>query len=233
MPDKAQFCWMGQGRVTASSGSTMGYLSRLGLCSVSRYTISIFQLRPVFGARQPVSKPLHYVPQTLWRVLYGPQKLWELGELAEYGNVEKYIPRHAKKPEEIGLGRNCITFEFLRQWPYRNIRTAKVRGNFVMWQADCNNRRLIRNADFAYPLGGREVWHIAKSVAMWTWRRFDLEASDRRFQKLQAHRIRQRWGDNEEKRASVRLMAAAGCSSREIAAQLAVNQSTVVRWLKG
>jgi hypothetical protein len=169
----------------------------------------------------------------LWRVLYGPQKLWELGELAEYGNVEKYIPRHAKQPEEIGLGRNCITFEFLRQWAYRNIRAARKRGNFVMWQADCNNRGLIRNADFAYPLGGREVWHIAKSVAMWTWRRFNLAASDRRFQKLQTHRIRQRWGDNEDKRASARLMAAAGRSSREIAAQLAVNQSTIVRWLKG
>lgn len=172
----------------------------------------------------------------LWRVLYGPQKLWELGELAEYGHVEKYIPRHAKQPEEIGLGRNCITFEFLRQWAYRNIRAAKARGNFVMWQADCNNRGLIRNADFAYPLGGREVWHIAKSVALWTWRKFDLEASDRRFQELQAYRSgaahRARWGDNESKRATARLMAASGHSSRQIASRLDVNQSTVSRWLK-
>jgi hypothetical protein len=173
----------------------------------------------------------------LWRVLYGPQKLWELGELAEYGNVEKYIPRHAKQPEEIGLGRNCITFEFLRQWAYRNIRSARKRGNFVMWQADCNNRGLIRNADFAYPLGGREVWHIAKSVAMWTWRRFDIEASDRRFHERQSFRgiagNVAKWGDNDNKRASARLMAAAGHSSRQIAAHLFVNQSTVIRWLKG
>ena len=63
----------------------------------------------------------------LWRILYGDQRLWELGELAEYGNVEKYIPRYAKKPEEVGLGRNCIVFEFLRQWSYRNIRAAKQR----------------------------------------------------------------------------------------------------------
>ena len=173
----------------------------------------------------------------LWRVLYGPQKLWELGELAEYGNVEKYIPRHAKKPEEIGLGRNCITFEFLRQWAYRNIRAARARGNFVMWQADCNNRGLIRNADFAYPLGGREVWHIAKSVALWTWRKFDLEVSDRRFRDLQSYRSgaahRARWGDNKTKQAAARLMAASGHSSRQIASQLDVNQSTVSRWLKG
>lgn len=172
----------------------------------------------------------------LWRVLYGDVRLWELGELAEYGHVEKYIPRYARKPEEVGLGRNCITFEFLRQWSYRNIRAAKARGNFVMWQADCNNRGLIRNADFAHPLGGREVWHIAKSVALWTWRKFDLEASDRRFQELQTYRSgaahRARWGDNETKRATARLMAASGHSSRQIASRLDVNQSTVSRWLK-
>jgi hypothetical protein len=173
----------------------------------------------------------------LWRVLYGPQKLWELGELAEYGNVEKYIPRHAKQPEEIGLGRNCITFEFLRQWAYRNIRAARKRGNFVMWQADCNNRGLIRNADFAYPLDGREVWHIAKSVAMWTWRRFDIEASDRRFQKRQSYLGalggRAKGAANEEKRASARLMRVAGRSIREIAAALGVGKSTVADWVSG
>jgi transposase-like protein len=44
---------------------------------------------------------------------------------------------------------------------------------------------------------------------------------------------RKRWGDNSDKRASARLMAAAGQSSREIAAELGVNQSTVVRWMRG
>lgn len=173
----------------------------------------------------------------LWRVLYGDARLWELGELAEYGSVDKYIPRHARKPEEIGLGRNCLMFEFLRQWAYRHIRAAKECGNFVLWQADCNNRGLVRNADFAHPMDGREVWHIAKSVAMWTWRRFDLAASDRRFRERQSYRgsagNRVKWGDNEDKQARARLMAAAGCSSREVAAKLGVNQSTALRWMKG
>jgi hypothetical protein len=173
----------------------------------------------------------------LWRVLYGDARLWELGELAEYGNVERYIPRYAKKPEEVGLGRNCITFEFLRQWAYRNIRAARDRGNFVLWQADCNNRGLVRNADFAHPMDGREVWHIAKSVAVWTWRRFDIEASDRRFRERQARRGKAsgvaRLQASEENRATARLMAAAGLSSRKIAGELGVDQSTVVRWLQG
>lgn len=173
----------------------------------------------------------------LWRMLYGDPRLWELGELAEYGNVDKYIPRYAKKPEEIGLGRNCITFEFLRQWAYRNIRAAKERGNFVLWQADCNYRGLVRNADFAHPMDGREVWHIAKSVARWTWSRFDLAASDRRFSALQAVRGarggRAKGAANEDRRASARLMHAAGRSIREIAAALGVGKSTVADWVSG
>jgi len=170
----------------------------------------------------------------LWRVLYGDARLWELGELAEYGDVEHYIPRHAKKPEEVGLGRNCIVFEFLRQWAYRNIRAAKERANFVIWQADCNNRALVRNGDFPHPLDGREVWHIAKSVSIWTWRRFDLAASDRRFKEIQAFRAKAgnlaKWGDNEDKRASARLMRAANRSVPSIALDLGVSERTVQRW---
>jgi len=168
-----------------------------------------------------------------WRTLYGLQRLWELGELAEYGDVHKYIPRHAKKPEEYGLGRNCIVFEFLRQWAYRNIRAAKQRGNFVLWLADCNNRCLVRNSDFLTPLDGREVWHIAKSVATWTWRRFDLAKSDERFSQRQAARGKAsgvvRLSASEENRASARLMRLQGHSSREIATKLNVNQ----RWFAG
>lgn len=173
----------------------------------------------------------------LWRVLYGDPRLWELGELAEYGNVEKYIPRYARKPEEVGLGRNCIVFEFLRQWAYRNIRAAKARRNFVLWQADCNNRALVRNGDFPHPMDGREVWHIAKSVAQWTWRRFDLAASDRQFRARQAIRGarggRAKGAANEDKRASARLMRAAGRSIREIAELLNVGKSTISDWVSG
>ena len=58
---------------------------------------------------------------------------------------------------------------------------------------------------------------------------------DARFSALQAHRGRMsglsRAAKAEDKRASARLMAAQGYSSRAIAASLGVNQSTVVRWL--
>jgi len=170
----------------------------------------------------------------LWRTLRGPRVSYELGELADWVELPKHVPKRA--PEQVGLGRNVTLFDFMRHWAYRNVRRYKqeVR-NFVIWQADCNTKALQRNGDFMNPLDGREVWQVAKSVAKWTWSRFDIEASDQRFSELQAHRSKlgheARWGDNESKRASARLMAAQGMSMRAIGRELAVDHKTVSHWL--
>ena len=170
----------------------------------------------------------------LWRVLRGPRLSYELGELAEWVDLPKHLPK--KKPEEIGLGRNVSVFEWLRQYAYRHIRHYKtdVR-NFILWQTHLNGKALERNGELRVPLAGNEVWHIAKSVSKWTWNKFDLAASDARFSALQAHRSKKgnlaRWGDSENKQASARLMSAAGHSSREIAEELGVGKSTIARWL--
>ena len=134
----------------------------------------------------------------LWRVLRGPRIAYELAELADWVDLPKFIPK--RKPEEVGLGRNITVFESLRQYAYRHIRHYKgdVR-NFVLWQAHLNTKALERNGDLLTPLAGNEVWHIAKSVSKWTWNRFDLEASDARFSKLQSIRILKRWGTDREK----------------------------------
>ena len=171
----------------------------------------------------------------LWRVLRGPRQAYELAELADWVDLPKHLPK--KKPEEIGLGRNVTVFEWLRQYAYRHIRNYKgeVR-NFILWQAHLNTKALERNGDFLYPLQGNEVWHIAKSVSKWTWNRFDLEASDKRFSELQAHRGRKgmasRWGNNEDKQASARLMAATGMTQRALADELEVSQKSVSNWLR-
>lgn len=138
----------------------------------------------------------------LWRVLRGPRMAYDLAELAEWVDLPKFIPK--RKPEEVGLGRNVTVFESLRQYAYRHIRHYKgdVR-NFVLWQAHLNTKALERNGDLLTPLAGNEVWHIAKSVSKWTWNRFDLEASDARFSKLQKFRgskgLQSRWGTDREK----------------------------------
>ena len=178
----------------------------------------------------------------LWRTLRGPRMGYELGEAAEYVDLDRHRPKSWAKPGEIGLGRNCTMFEWLRQWAYRNVRHYKTEvKNFVLWQAECYEKSLQRNADFKQPMDSREVHHISKSVAKWTWNRFDLAASDAKFSKLQAHRGKlggvasgsSRLAASEDKRASARLMAAQGMSQREIAAELDVPRSTVADWLQG
>lgn len=170
-----------------------------------------------------------------WRVLRGPRTCYELGELADWVDLPKHLPK--KKPQEIGLGRNVTVFEWLRQYAYRHIRhyKADVR-NFVLWQSHLNNRALERNGDFTHPLQGNEIWHITKSVSKWTWSKFDLEASDARFSELQAHRGRMggiaKGLANEDKQASARLMAATGMSQRAIADKLEVSQKSISNWLR-
>jgi len=127
----------------------------------------------------------------LWWTLRGRRMAYELGELAEWVDLSKHAPK--RKPEELGLGRNVSLFDWLRQYSYRQIRAYKggdVR-NFVLWQAHLNGKALERNGEFLHPLQGNEVWHIAKSVSKWVWRKFDIEASDARFSRLQAYRAKQ------------------------------------------
>lgn len=176
----------------------------------------------------------------LWRVLRGPQIAYELGELAEWVELPKHMPK--RKPEEIGLGRNVTVFEWLRLYAYKQIRHYKgdVR-NFVLWQSHLNGKALTRNGDLLNPLQGKEVWHIAKSVAKWTWRKFDIAASDAKFSALQSHRGQlggkasgaARLAASEDKRASARLMRATGMTYQSISDDMGVPLPTVARWCSG
>jgi hypothetical protein len=183
-----------------------------------------------------------------WRVLRGPHSYYELGYLAEWVELPKHLPK--RNPEEIGLGRNVTVFEWLRQYAYRHIKKYKGMGPeaYEVWKSHINLKGLSRNGELSIPLEGSEVWHIAKSVSKWTWNKFDIEASDARFSKLQAARSAMvttegrrkaqaasaaaRSLASENKRASARLMAAKGQSQRSIAKELGVSVGTVNSWLK-
>lgn len=170
----------------------------------------------------------------IWRTLRGPVPHYDLAYMAEWVDLPKHLPK--RNPEEIGIGRNVVVFDWLRHYAYRNIKRYRAAGerNFVLWQSHLNNKALERNGDLQVPMAGNEVWAITKSVCRWTWSKFDIAASDSKFSQMQAHRGR-RGGiakglANEDKKASARLMYAAGYSTREAADELKVNQSTIVRW---
>ena len=178
----------------------------------------------------------------LWRTLRGPSEFYDLAYLSEFVDLPKFRPKQGTKLDEIGLGRNCILFDFLRKWAYKAVRDHRDQRNYVLWQAQAYDRALNRNADFKDQLDPKEVWHIAQSVTKWVWKTDPL--AEAAFLARQAIKGRKgglaggkkgmltRWGNNEDKRSSARLMAAAGTSTRSIAAELEIDQSTVVRWLQ-
>ena len=126
----------------------------------------------------------------LWWTVRGP----ELGYLAEWVDLEKFKAKQGVKVAEVGLGRNVTVFDFVRQWAYKKVREFKgQQGGFVYWQKAVYDRCTARNADFGNPMDHREVYHVARSVAKWTWTRFDIEASYARFSKLQSVRVSKRW----------------------------------------
>jgi DNA invertase Pin-like site-specific DNA recombinase len=79
-------------------------------------------------------------------------------------------------------------------------------------------------------------YHIAKSVAKWTWRR-DAEAQAK-FLARQAEKGRKgaiasgkvRLAASEDLRASARLMLAQGMSKGEISRRLGVPKPTIILW---
>ncbi|BCX89989.1 plasmid replicase (plasmid) [Methylomarinovum tepidoasis] len=184
----------------------------------------------------------------LWHVLRGPRIGYELNELAEWVDLERFKPKRGWKVDEVGVGRNVTLFDRLRYWAYRNVLEYKKEGGLDGWNAwlsACNTRALTFNGDFAAPLDGREVWWVAKSVAKWVWQRFSLEKRQELIQRThtpeqQARRGRKggkksgevRRAMSEEKRASARLMRAQGMSYRAIAKELEVSLGIVHKWCR-
>jgi hypothetical protein len=109
---------------------------------------------------------------------------YDLGTLAEYVDLPQRLTKRELATSPVG--RNCSIFDSLRQWAYKSVRGYE---HLAEWEWACKSRAHALNA-FAAPLDPREVEQIAKSVAKWVWRRFDVAASDARFSALQAHRGR-------------------------------------------
>lgn len=119
-----------------------------------------------------------------WRTAVWRPQPYELGELCDYLPDNLPLPQRIKKSEAFALGRNVFLFESLAQWSYRNRRYAEA---FSPWYAACLEHAQGVNT-FTTPLPFNEVKATAKSVATWTWRHFDVAASDARFSAKQAYR---------------------------------------------
>ena len=63
----------------------------------------------------------------------------------------------------------------------------------VYWQKDLYDQAMSRNGDFCNPMNHREVYHVARSVAKWVWRKFDIEASEASDARFAGRTAQQGW----------------------------------------
>lgn len=181
-----------------------------------------------------IKNPVH----EQWRTHWGPPHLYELGELADWIDLDKFKPKRAqlKALEGYGVGRNVALFNALGpegKWAYSAVR--RYRGEpYRLWETAVLLKAEEMNGEFPAPLSFNEVRHIAKSVAKWTWKH-DKVAEDR-FLKRQAFKGKRsgeaRLAASEDKRASARLMRAQGMSYPQIAVSLGVSVGTAFNYCK-
>jgi len=142
-----------------------------------------------------------------WRTYWGPERVWDLGELAEWVDLPRHMPKRGLRTDSAGWGRNCTLFDRLRLWSYHAIRRVWAAGGGSQdWQAAVQNRAAELNGDFGQvggdwaslsgPMGDLEVYHVAKHVAKYTWERFNPQ----RFAEIQRARAAKRGAQiiNEE-----------------------------------
>lgn len=122
--------------------------------------------------------PYHEQWHTHWKAILP----YDLAKLADC------LTKNEKKSVKnlvIGVGRNCMIFDRLRQDAYREVLDFK-KGNRTKEEfgALMESDALRMNSRLAVPLMQSEVKGIAKSVSKWVWSEFSLK----RFSEIQGFR---------------------------------------------
>lgn len=126
-----------------------------------------------------------------WNLIDLRSELYTLGELNEkldLSGPSKNVMRRItlEKAKAQGIGRNCQMFNRIRSYAYRTVIEHRQSASFNEWQ-----RLLISKAeaynDFPDPLLPKELSHIVKSVARWTWSKYTAK-STAEFSRMQAER---------------------------------------------
>jgi len=160
-----------------------------------------------------------------WRTYTLNTDPYELGEIADYLELESYADRRRLLPE-TGLGRNVNLFNRLRFWAYKAIRQGWP--DRIQWDRACLERAVGYNAT-DNPLPHNEVKHVARSVAKWTYKHFNSQA----FRQTQAARgARKGKKRRDELLPRVLEMRAQGVTQQAIADEFGLTDRTVRNWLK-
>lgn len=116
-----------------------------------------------------------------WDVIRGDQREWTLYELAEALDIDleaksadvvqfRFRPAHTASTEYAGLGRNCELFETVRLSAYAHKQNCI---NYEELYRYVYDEAKMYNLSFAERLQQSEMRSIAKSIARWTWYRYE------------------------------------------------------------
>lgn len=170
-----------------------------------------------------VKNPLH----EHWRV-----STWaDAYQLDDLANELTLVPRshRAANEDTAGLGRNCETFEKLRKHAYSAFREFARPGGEDPFLAHLLTVAADLQAEYMEPLPFAEQKAIARSVARWVWRHFDMQT----FRQIQAGRGRRKGAKRKaELLPQVLEMHGNGHSQRVIADTLGIDHKTVGNWLR-
>lgn len=175
-----------------------------------------------------------------WLVTIARAHPYDLAELADWVDLAPYSGRRPAVVADGPVGRNCALFDKLRVWAYAEVRLYKVSAGREAWNAAVLTRAEALNG-YTPPLPYSEVRATARSVAKYTWSRFDIAASDARFSKLQAYRGQRgglasgkvRFDATVDQRLQALELRSQGLTVKATAEQLGVSMATVKRWLRG
>ena len=110
-----------------------------------------------------------------WRTLWG-RFSYDLDYLSEFLDLKRFAPK--RKPEQVGIGRNCDAFDHIRFYAYAEVQSWKSQreaGIYVRWMNHLYDRvRNYTHNEHINPLDSRECHAIAKSVSHWVWTVFDV-----------------------------------------------------------
>lgn len=180
------------------------------------------RLKGDLGFTHFLSKTLHH---KTWRTEMRSPFPYTLTELIGKLDPEDLRPV-AKFEEEIGLGRNCATFNKVRKWSYRAV---LAHAHYDEWLAAVSQKVVEHNYSFLTPMLPTECAGLARSIAKWTWGRFSKE----RFSEIQSAR-----GSLKGARLRGALLPtvvelkAEGLTQREISDHTGISQQTISNWLK-
>ena len=102
-----------------------------------------------------------------WRVTFWTEQAYTLDYLADFVELPKKL---SKEQEVLGLGRNCIMFDTVRNWAYKAIRAHRG-STFDVWLGEVLKQCKNVNNAFLEPLLYSEVKATAKSIARYCWKK--------------------------------------------------------------